>query len=37
MLIHEYFGVDLDLTWESVKEDIPTLKTKIEKIIHSLD
>jgi uncharacterized protein with HEPN domain len=29
ILIHEYFGVDLDLTWKVVKEDIFELREKI--------
>ncbi|MBI3583667.1 MAG: DUF86 domain-containing protein [Nitrospinae bacterium] len=32
MLIHEYFGIDLELTWEVVIRDIPKLKKKILKI-----
>ncbi len=32
-LIHHYFGVDLDLTWEIVKKDLPVLKKKIESIL----
>lgn len=32
ILIHEYFGIDLDLTWEVVKRDIPELKEKMLKI-----
>jgi len=32
ILIHEYFGIDLALTWEVVRKDIPDLKTKILKI-----
>ncbi len=32
ILIHEYFGIDLELTWEVVKSDIPDLKRKILKI-----
>ena len=28
-LIHEYFGVDLSLTWHVVKHDLPTLKKQI--------
>jgi len=32
ILIHEYFGIDLALTWEVVRRDIPDLKTKILKI-----
>lgn len=29
-IIHEYFGVDLEILWATVKEDIPNLKEKIE-------
>jgi uncharacterized protein with HEPN domain len=32
-LIHEYFGVDLDLVWEVVRERIPALRESIERII----
>jgi len=29
-LIHEYFGVDLVVVWETVKQDLPNLKRKLE-------
>jgi len=32
ILIHEYFGIDLELTWETIKQDIPQLKKKLLKI-----
>jgi len=32
ILIHEYFGIDLELTWETIKKDIPQLKKKLSKI-----
>jgi uncharacterized protein with HEPN domain len=28
-LIHDYFGVDIDAVWETVKKDIPVLKRKL--------
>ncbi|MGV8134780.1 MAG: DUF86 domain-containing protein [Mangrovibacterium sp.] len=31
-LIHDYFGVDVDVVWLTVKEDIPYLKSLIEGI-----
>ena len=34
-LIHEYFGVDLYLVWETVKSDIPKLKKQMKKIIEN--
>jgi uncharacterized protein with HEPN domain len=36
ILIHEYFGIDLQLTWEVVSKDIPGLKRKILKIKDAL-
>ena len=35
-LIHQYFGVDLEIVWLSVKEDIPDLKEEVEKILLNL-
>jgi uncharacterized protein with HEPN domain len=36
VLIHEYFGVDLNLTWQTVREDIPSLKSKLEEILQQI-
>lgn len=33
ILIHEYFGVDLELVWDTIHKDIPELKVKISKIL----
>jgi len=35
-LIHHYFKVDLDLTWEVVNTSLPDLKKKIEKILKEV-
>lgn len=35
-LTHEYFGIDLELTWKIVKEDIPPLKKQLEEIKNAL-
>ncbi|RLC00450.1 MAG: hypothetical protein DRH90_18435 [Deltaproteobacteria bacterium] len=32
ILIHEYFGVDLDQVWNTIKKDILELKREIEKM-----
>lgn len=32
-LIHAYFGVNLDLVWETVKESLPELKDKVSKLL----
>lgn len=34
VLIHEYFGVDLNLTWRTVQQDLPSLKMRLEEILH---
>lgn len=36
IFVHEYFGVDADLVWEIIKNDLPELKEKITTIIDSL-
>ncbi len=33
MLIHEYFGVDIDVLWKTIQEDLPVLKIKIQKLL----
>ncbi len=35
-LIHNYFGVDLNAVWKTVKEDLPFLKENIAKIINEI-
>ena len=32
VLIHHYFGIDLNILWEIIKKDIPTLKKQILEI-----
>ena len=33
ILIHEYFGVDTDILWRAVTEDVPELKKLVQRII----
>ena len=33
-LIHQYFGVDLELVWETIEKDIPILKKRILEILE---
>lgn len=35
-LIHNYFGVDLDLVWDTLIKEIPLLKQQIELILEDL-
>ena len=32
VIIHEYFGIDLDIMWNIIKTKLPPLKSKIQKI-----
>ncbi len=32
-LIHDYFGVDVDAVWDTVKQDIPVLEVEVREII----
>lgn len=36
ILIHFYFGVDLNIVWNVVREDLPELKKNIEKILKEI-
>lgn len=31
-VIHEYFGIDMDILWKTIKEDLPPLKSQIIEI-----
>ncbi|MDI6841050.1 MAG: DUF86 domain-containing protein [bacterium] len=33
-LIHNYFGVDIDAVWDTVKKDIPALKNRLKGLIE---
>ena len=36
-LIHEYFGIDFDVLWKTVKEDIPSLHSLVQDMLKSLE
>jgi uncharacterized protein with HEPN domain len=33
VIIHGYFGVDLDLTWQTIHKNLPVLKAQVEEIM----
>ena len=35
-LIHEYHGVDLEIVWTVIKEELPPLKPKFEKMLEEV-
>jgi len=36
-LIHEYFGVNLELVWVTIKNKLPDLKNQILKILKEVE
>ena len=37
ILAYQYFGIDLDLVWKAVEQDLPGLKPAIERIYRELE
>ena len=37
ILSHQYFGIDVDLVWRAVQQDIPELKAAIENLYRKLE
>ncbi len=33
-IAHEYLNINLDMTWEVVQHDLPTLKTQIGRLLE---
>jgi uncharacterized protein with HEPN domain len=36
-LIHEYFGVDTQILWKTIKENLPQLKPQVRKMLQDLE
>jgi len=36
VLIHEYFGVDLEQVWETTSQDVPELARRIRAILQAM-
>ncbi|WP_456418414.1 HepT-like ribonuclease domain-containing protein [Methanocaldococcus infernus] len=36
IVIHKYFGIDYEIVWFIIKNELPTFKTTIEKILKEL-
>lgn len=37
VLVHEYFGIDLDIVWRVVSADVGDLKRKIQAILQEME
>ena len=35
VLIHDYFGIDLEAVWDTVRKNIPSLKRNILKVLRA--
>jgi len=35
IMIHRYFGIDTDIVWNIIKEDLPKFKRQIEEIANN--
>ncbi len=35
-LIHQYFGVDLEIIWDTTKKDLPILEMQIKEILEEI-
>lgn len=35
LLIHEYFGVDMEIVWKVIQEDIPVLMNAVKEILQT--
>jgi uncharacterized protein with HEPN domain len=33
VLIHEYFGVDLNIIWHTLVDDLPALKAQVQRLV----
>jgi len=36
-LIHEYFGVNLQIIWEAIQNELPELNISVRKVLESVD
>jgi uncharacterized protein with HEPN domain len=37
VLAHDYFGIDVDLVWSTVENDLPRLRDQIEAVLREPD
>jgi len=37
ILVHDYFGIDLDIVWAAIERNLPALKSQIEVLLRRLE
>jgi uncharacterized protein with HEPN domain len=36
-LMHDYFGVDLEVVWRTVRDDLPPLRSAVARMLDDLE
>lgn len=36
LLAHEYFGIDLEIVWNTIRDDVPMLMAAVQKIVSDI-
>ena len=36
VMVHDYFGIDKDIVWKTIKEDLPIFYKEIKKVYNDL-
>jgi len=37
VVVHEYWGVDISVVWQTVSEDLPPLRSQLQTLLSNLD
>lgn len=37
ILVHEYFGIQYEIIWQTAKNDVPQIKSQVEHILKSFE
>ena len=37
ILVHDYYVIDIDIVWDAVERDLPSLKGNIGNMLHALE
>lgn len=35
VIVHEYFGIDLEIVWRVIESDLPALKQRVHAILQT--
>lgn len=35
-VVHEYFGIDEEILWKTIQEDLPVFKKQIAKLLRNI-